>query len=360
MLGLGSAAPPGAVAAPPRSFYGVSPQLVPTTAELARMAQGRIGTLRIQLSWAAVEPEPPDSLGPRYDFTRLDALIADAARNGIQVLPFFFSTPPWVATELDGRTCAEDCYFYAPESPEALDVWARFVGDVVGRYGRGGSFWAENPDLPEHPIVTWQIWNEQNSPTFYRPQPDVIAYADLLSRATAAIRARDPAATILLGGMFGTPFAGTYPAVSAWGFLRRLYRVPGAAESFDGVAPHPYAGAMDGVREQMRRFRVEMKRAGDAATGLWVTEIGWSSGGSPNPLNRGPRGQAKRLSQSFAYFRRNRRRLRLRNVTWYSWRDNSTGSAGACGWCPRSGLFAEHGMRAKPAWEAYVGFTGGS
>ena len=47
-----------------------------------------------------------------------------------------------------------------------------------------GSFWSEHPELPALPIRAWQIWNEQNSPTFFAPKPSVRAYARMLTRPT--------------------------------------------------------------------------------------------------------------------------------------------------------------------------------
>ena len=31
---------------------------------------------------------------------------------------------------------------------------------LIGRYGENGTFWTENPELPQAPVRTWQIWNE--------------------------------------------------------------------------------------------------------------------------------------------------------------------------------------------------------
>lgn len=325
------------------------------------MELGGVGTLRLHVSWAAAEPEPPTLLGHEYDFAELDAIVLDAARGGIRVLPFVYSTPPWAAQELDGRSCAvETCYFHAPSTPASRAEWKSFVGALVGRYGPGGALWAENPDVPALAIRAWQVWNEQNSPTFYRPQPNVGDYAALLKTSAEAIRARDPGATVVLGGMFGTPSADRRASPSAWAYLRRLYRIPGAADSFDAIAPHPYASSLAGVKEQVDRMRTEARRAGDRGVQMWITEIGWASGGEAHPLNKGPVGQARRLRKSFKMLRRRRAALKLKLITWYSWRDDTTTQGGTCGWCPYSGLFAENGVDPKPAWGAFTRITGGS
>ena len=339
----------------PRSFYGIVSQSPLGETEIERMERGGIGRLRMLFSWAAIDPTPaPDD----YAWSALDAVVAAAARHGIEPVPFLFGTPAWVARELDGHRCApERCAFFAPRGPEALRAWRRFVAAAVERYGAGGTLFAERPDLPERPAAAWQIWNEQNSVAFFRPRPDVGAYADLLRAAAAEVRAADPGAPIVLGGMFGTPFGGRAPSLPAPRYLRRLYATPGLAEDFDAVAAHPYAARVHGVAEQIERLRAEMAAAGDASSELWVTEIGWSSGGGGNPLERGRAGQARRLREAFDYLLAVREVHRIANVTWFAWRDLA--GEPICEWCAQAGLFEAAKLEPKPAWEALAGYAGG-
>lgn len=345
-----------AQAAVPKSFFGVVPQAPLSQQDVDRMGQGEVGTVRFEISWSGVDPTAADD----YNWDAPDAVIGNAARNGIQGLPFIFSTPKWVA-ELDGRNCEDPdtCLSFAPRKPQALEAWEGFLTDLAERYGPSGEFWALNPLIPKKPIRVWQIWNEQNSPTFFKPKPDVPAYAKLLSSANDALTAVDRKAEIVLGGMFGTPLGGAKPAVSAWKYLGRLYDVKGAKQDFDGVAPHPYGSKLDNVTIQLDLLRDEMVAANDGDADFWITEIGWASGGPPNPLNRGIQGQADRLKEIFRYFKRKRGKLNIRNVDWYSWRDNLNSGAGLCEWCPRSGLFDED-LTPKPSWDAFTAFTGGS
>jgi polysaccharide biosynthesis protein PslG len=332
------------------------PQGPLTTADSERMGDAKVGTLRFEIFWAAIDPTPaPDD----YNWTASDEVVANAARNGVAVLPFIAGTPPWVLA-LDGRECEPDkCPGYPPKSKEALAAWRGFLADAVDRYGPGGEFWDLNPSVPEVPIRDWQMWNEQNSQSFWRPKPDVKAYARLLDASHRAITGADRGARVILGGMFGTPLGGQKPAIAAWDFLAKLYRRPGVKHDFDGVAAHPYGSKLDKVLAQVELLRAEMKEAGDAKTDLWITEVGWASGGAPSPLNRGIAGQADRLDEAFSYFVKNRKRLGIANVTWYSWRDNSATGIGLCEWCPRSGLLNEDGTT-KLSYDAFTEFTGGS
>ena len=158
--------------------------------------------------------------------------------------------------------------------------------------------------------------------------------------------------------MFGTPFNGKPPALSAPDFLRQLYAIDGAREHFDAVAAHPYAAHEGKIELQVRLLHDEIERADDDA-GLWITEVGASSDDGPNPLERGPEGQAqpahatRSTSSSTGASAWN-----IEGVTWYSWRD--THRPNQCDWCPGSGLFEEASLEPKPAWDAFTAFTGGS
>jgi polysaccharide biosynthesis protein PslG len=334
----------------PATFYGVIPQAPVTDASFERMKQAGVGTFRSFFPWSQLEPGPGE-----YDFSITDPLVSGAAQQGIEVLPYLLATPPWLA-EREGHDCGDRCGLLAPDSPEGLDVWRDFLAAVVARYGPGGDFWREHPDLPEVPIRAWQIWNEQNSPSFYAPRPDVDSYARLVDVAERAIHERDPDAEVVLGGMFGTPLGGEAPAISATDYLQRLYSIFGSDPPFDAVGVHPYGAHTSKVAEQVEALRDVIERAGDDAR-LWVTEMGWSSDEGSEALERGPEGQATALTESYGYLLDHRDALDLQGIVWYSWTDFR--GAEICAWCAGSGLFTEDGTP-KPALTAFTQFTGGS
>ncbi|MGH2952120.1 MAG: hypothetical protein ACRDKX_08755 [Solirubrobacterales bacterium] len=347
------AAAPSASAVP-RTFYGVVPQTQLLDADYARMGQGKVGILRIIMNWSAVE-QAPDA----YTWAGYDAIVAGAARNGITVLPFLYGTPPWVARGLDRNRCTGDgCGLFAPRKKKALLHWRDFVADAIARYGPNGTFFSEYPDVPKKPIRAWQIWNEQNSRDFYKPKPNPKAYAKLLDQAAKAIRNTDRKADVILGGMAEfRRLAKTPKVIAGSDFLDRLYKLKGNAKrDFDGVAPHPYAGRVARVARQTDATRKVMRKRGDRRADLWITELGWASSGGGNPLEVGPRGQAKRLKQALRYFKRKRNRFNIETVNWFSWVDSTSS---ICEWCANSGLF-KPGLVEKPAWKAFVKFTGGT
>ncbi len=230
--------------AAPREFFGVMPQDGLSESDFPRMGKAKVGTLRFMIHWASIDPGP----GADYNFGELDETVAHLARNGIRPLPFIFGTPNWAA-RLDGNNC-DPCGVNAPRRAGGLAAFRTFMADLVKRYGPNGAFWAGNPSIPKKPIKAWQIWNEQNSPTFYGPKPNVKAYAKLLDAAKTGVSSVDPKADIILGGMFGTPQQGRKPSIFAWRFLEKLYSIQGSKKDFDGVGIHPYAGQMTKVIQQ--------------------------------------------------------------------------------------------------------------
>lgn len=339
----------------PPDFFGVVPQGLLTEDDLDRMGQGGVGTLRLVFSWQALDPtaKPGDA-----DLSTIDPYVLGAARNGIRVLPTLYGTPAWVAEGLDGEQCGDACATYAPRSPEALAAWETFVGEMVDRYGPGGELWSANPDIDPIPVAVWQIWNEQNSPSFFTPAPDPATYERIVSAASDTIRERDPAAEVILGGMFGEPLKGKPPAYTAWDFLHRIYAIDGARDDFDGIAAHPYSANLDSLESQVELLHDEVEKADDDAS-LWITEVGASSADTGVYLELGPDGQAELLRGAFEFFVDRRDEWKIQNVTWYSWRDTADENA-PCAWCAQSGLFPADGFDPKPSWDAFVSFTGGS
>jgi polysaccharide biosynthesis protein PslG len=341
----------------PKTFFGMMAQTGLATSDFDRMGQAKVGTLRVGIDWASTDPTP----GSDYNFGGFDAQVRDAAKQGITVLPYVVGTPGWVA-DLDGSECdgvaTNECGTYAPHTKAGLDPFKTFMADLVRRYGPNGIFWQQNPGLPQDPITAWQIWNEQNSDRYYAPKPNVARYAKLVKAGHDGIKSVDPSAEVILGGMFGTPGGGRKPSIAAWDFLEKLYDVPGIKRYFDGVGIHPYAAKLSKVQQQFDLMRDAMKSGHDTKTDIWITELGWASSGPTNPLVRGKKGQAERLTEAYDYFVSKRRAFHIQTVVWYSWQDTERGGS-PCEWCAGSGLLDKSG-NTKPSFDAYVAFTGGS
>lgn len=338
---------PASAQALPRGFFGIVPQTPLGERDFQRMRSGGVETIRVPVSWAAVQRSPRSA----YDWGGLDAAMTDAARNGIEILPVLGSSPGWATG--NWRRMPVD-------GGRARRGWAEFVRAAVERYGPGGEFWDEHAPgtaqpLPPTPIRAWQIWNEENFFYFVKPVSPG-RFARLLAITRPAIRRADPRAEIVLGGLFGQPKQRMPHAMDAVDFLDRLYRRRGVKANFDAVALHPYAADVGELRRQVEAVRRTMARHGDRRSGLYVTEIGWGSDYNPRAVafEVGLRGQARELRAAYRYLIGNHGRLKLRQVDWFTWKD----VRGSCNFCDSSGLFRAGGkFRPKPAWRAFVSFA---
>jgi hypothetical protein len=350
---LAVAIPAATAAAPvsvPKGFFGIAPQTGLSPADATRMRSGGIESVRVPVSWAAIQPTARGG----YDWSSLDQIVAVAARARLQVLPFLFGTPRWLARK--PTTLPVD-------TGKQRAAWAAFLQAAVGRYGPGGTFWDEHapgvikyqPAIPNPtPIRAWQIWNEANFYYFAFPASPS-RYAKLLKISGPAIKAVDPQAKVILSGLFGKPTAGGARGMPAATFLEALYRVPGLKADFDGVSLHPYAVDTETLEELVEGVHETIAENHDNA-GLYITEMGW---GSQNDFNQvafeqGVQGQVKELRGAYGYLLENQRRLNLQQVYWFSWKD----IPGACNFCDSVGFFHEGPrFRPKPAWHTFVALS---
>jgi hypothetical protein len=323
-------------AAAPREFYGVIPATDPDATEIARMGAGRVGTMRINLVWASVQPSSPS----QFDWGHYDNVISIAAQNGIRVLPTIYGTPSWAAARQNH-----------PPSKAHLGDFGAFVRAAAERYGANGTFWAQHPEIAKWPVIDWQLWNEVNSPSFWYRKPSAKQYVALLRVFSGAVRSGDPTAKIVLAGLFRTPRIRN--GIPLDRYLPAIYRRK-AKPLFDAVAMHPYATTPRDALNAVRDTRKIMARFKDKKTPLWITEIGWATGGVRTPLTVSPKRQAAYLRRSYGLLAKNRRRLHIAGVVWYSWKDLPGGI-----WFNHTGLFSQD-LQPKPSWNAFVSLTGGS
>jgi polysaccharide biosynthesis protein PslG len=344
----------------PANFWGVVPQAPPTAEEFHRLKEGGVGSIRIGILWAAVQGER----GAGYNWTSIDPEIAGAVEAGLEVLPFLYGAPKWAvpAVSVPGTGGKVTAPQHLPVSGTAKAGWAAFLKAAIAHYGPGGSFWSEHPTLAVRPLRTWQIWNEENF-KYFVARPNPVEYGKLVKSSYAAVKAADPGAKVLLGGMFARPKEATYKvkppqAYFASKFLELMYKGnPGIRSKFNGVALHPYSTTWQRLTPAIEELRAVMKKNHDAAKGLWITELGWSSKppSHSNEFAKGPQGQASQLKSAFTLLRNKQAKWRLQRVFWFSVDDRQA----SCNFCDGSGLFSE-GFVPKPSWYAYVKFSGGT
>jgi hypothetical protein len=347
----------------PVGFWGVVPQSGLTNEHFQRLSRGGVESIRMPVGWPAVQP----SKGAAFDWSGFDNQVEEATKAGIKVLPFLWGAPEWAVPvkSVPGTGGALEASARLPVSGAARVAWINFLTAAVARYGPTGSFWSEHPGLPVRPIRHWQIWNEPNF-KYFIARPNPAEYGKLVKISHTALRAVDPGAQVVLAGLFSRPKGardrrtGKHKSLNwyASDFIDRMYeRTPGVKKKFSGVALHPYTIRARELPEVTKEFRKVLKANRDAAKGLWMTELGWSSGkaNSGNLFAKGPAGQARELRAAFTTLRNRQVKWKIKSVFWFSVDD----APGACNFCDGSGLFGE-GFQPKPAWFSYVRFAGGT
>lgn len=326
----------------PRTFFGVAPESDQFTAsDVALMQDAGVGAARMLINWQEVLPAAGDS----YRWGAIDSEFEQLALQGIEPVPQLFGSPSVVSNVGD---------------PATLSGWREFVAAAVGRYGPGGGFWdqfeQQHPGYAPQPPRVWQVYNEQNTWTYWpHGGPAVSGYAKLLHASASAIRERDPTAKIMLGGMLGNDNMNGIPS---WEFLRQLYQLPGARNDFDIVALHPYNFSLDDVAWEIDKARETMTAQGDAATPVWVTELSWGSTYDDDDTKnswweRDPAGQAKMLTSAWKMMIAMRTEWNLGGAFWYTWRDPSFP---VCAFCGSAGLL-QGNMIPKPSFAAFRNLT---
>ncbi len=126
---------------------------------------------RTDFDWTTVQHQA----GGPWDYTMFDETLRKAEAAGITILPILAYDVAW----------ARPAY-------QHLDLWREYVRNMVSRYkGR---------------LTYWEVWNEPDLEQFWKEKPDPANYTTLLKAAYEEIKAIDPEAKVLLGGLSGIPF----------------------------------------------------------------------------------------------------------------------------------------------------------
>jgi len=208
--------------------------------DLAEMNRLGVRTLRVALAWDDIESRPGE-----FDWAFTDLLFDLAAKHHVELIPYVCYTPKWAALD-QGKD-----YWRQPPSDPA--TFGRFMSAAAKRYrGRTRS---------------WELWNEPDNSDYWLGTAG--QYARLLGAGAAAVRAADPAAKIVLGGI-------------SWNeaFLASVLREPGVASAIDVVNLHSYDETwlpepMEDLPDHIRRVHDLIARYRNRQE-IWLAEAGYS------------------------------------------------------------------------------------
>jgi hypothetical protein len=289
------------------------------------------GVVRIPFIWSRIEVMPGV-----MDLREQDAAVLAATEAGLEVLPFLIDAPLFRAAPTTSR-------IHLPLVFTDLGV---FAAAMVRRYGPGGTFWAQHPELAQRPIRAWQVWNEPNLPVDWPPAPDPVAYAELLRVTAAALRQADRGVEVVAAGLPDSDMG-----VGFEQYVAQLYAA-GAARSFDAFALHAYRPSAQATIELVRYVRGLMDAHGDSTTPLDVTEFGWASNGPVKPQTTTEDGQAQRVGDVMRTLGVERGPLRLERLVYFSWRDRTVSAGTKDQWPYHTGLLRTD-AGPKPALTAF-------
>lgn len=300
---------------------------------LDRVRATGAGLLRQTFDWARIEPSPG-----RYDLSFYDGYVEALARRRLRVLPILFNPPPFRSSAPANARRGT----YPPRRPADM---GDFGAMLARRYGPGGSFWREHPRLPRLPVQTWQVWNEPNLRVYWPTGPDAAEYVQLIRATARGIRRVDPGAEIVTAGLPDSSHG-----VPLDEYVAGMYKAGGAG-AFDDLAVNPYGLDAHGVLQTVRQVRAVASANGDNPA-VWVTELGWATGGPQSDFRVSEAQQAQLLEQTLLALARRRDELRIRGVVYFNWRDSTPYAGGPDFFGLYTGLLRLNGQ-AKPALSAY-------
>jgi hypothetical protein len=147
------------------------------------------------VSWSAVQPAGPDD----HNWSALasnEAQWINAAQHNLKPIVIVSNTPTWAQ--------AKPGYFCGPIKPQNLADFGNFMFDLVQRYSGA-----------PYNVHYWEIWNEPDVDASLVPPNSAFgclgnkndpyygggAYADLLKAVYPRIKAADPSAQVMTGGL---------------------------------------------------------------------------------------------------------------------------------------------------------------
>jgi hypothetical protein len=273
---------------------------------LRRMRAAGAASIRTSIGWSAIAPRQPapgsnraDPANPAYRWAGSDVFLRQVTAAGLRPdVAVFGDVPEW-ARSTSGAAGA------AGMLPKPREL--RLFMTAAARHYNGAT-----PNVPR--VDHWQLWVEPNVSLYFRPQTSngrlvsPALYRELLAAFAAGVRAGNPEARVIAGGL--SPFGRQTPEVQAIAplrFMRELLCMSRArphrptcraTAMFDIWSHHPYTSggptrhairADDvslGDLPEMRALLNAAVKAGHVRSSrpveFWVTEFGWDSS-PPDP-----------------------------------------------------------------------------
>lgn len=259
------------------------------------VAEMGFGWVKYHLKWADCEPYAKG----HYDWTDADPFPNDSyagnyvrdTASGLKILMRVDTPPAWANGGAGSNAPPSDPRDFG----DFMQALATFLRGKVAAY---------------------EIWNEPNLASEWGGRsPDPAAYTALLREAYRGVKAGDPSALVVTGGLATTGGDGGASALNDVEFIDRMY-ASGAKGNFDALGSHPYGFSSPPETEPwgqgilfFRRAEAQrsvMERWGDGMRKMWATEFGWLLNPSCDWPDRNwqkvpPEDQAGYLQRAYQY-----------------------------------------------------------
>ncbi|MEO5803776.1 MAG: beta-galactosidase, partial [Verrucomicrobiota bacterium] len=215
--------------------------------EVANLKEAGVQWARMNVVWYAVEPTQKGS----YDLGLLslyDHLMQKLGEAGIKVIFVTADTPYWASAD-PAKTNGIWSQKYKPTNNSNLADYFVFL---LNRYRSTGPH-------------AFEIWNEQNATFFWPSGVDATDYFNMLQTCYNAIKAADPQAIVLNGGLTD--------GSNTTNYMTSLYAA-GGKNYFDAWSQHTYTKTPP-YETVVSKVRDIMVANGDSAKKIWMTECGW-------------------------------------------------------------------------------------
>ena len=204
---------------------------------ISLMQEAGVGWVRLDFLWGDIEPRQDE-----FDFAKYDLIVRLLKKKGLHILGILHYSADWASS------CGQwNC------PPRENKLFIKYASRVIQRY----------KDQLKH----WELWNEPDSPTYWKEQDGLKSYCALLKEVYIAAKQIDPECKILNGGL-----------ANGASSINHLYD-NGAKDYFDILNIHFFQnplhpGAIKAVASYPKLAYKIMRRNGDENKKIWITEIG--------------------------------------------------------------------------------------
>jgi polysaccharide biosynthesis protein PslG len=260
------------------NVWGLTDSAAVRNAVYANIQGAGFGWMRQQVEWAAMEPQRGTFRSTTA--TQLDQFVSGASAKGLKVMLSIVKSPDWVGAKGGLPTTTQD--------------FTNFMTFLTQRYAGK--------------VQAYEIWNEENYAVETGGKVNVAAYLPVLKAGYQAVKAVDPTAVVVFGGL--TPTGITDPAIALndIAYLRQIYALNGGEvkQYYDVLGAHPGSNCNppdtswpdnpattpcgtdpDGGRsytkddsfyfKRILEVRQVLEDAGEGRKKVWLTEFGWTT-----------------------------------------------------------------------------------